>query len=82
MTTLSAVFSNPTGPSYTLGPLKQLHPRNRELGEFLDGPVLAHDDNFRWIVNGGKYSRFDCDTECNVTLARDRDKASPEATQQ
>ena len=72
----SVIFSNPVGPSYALGPLKQLHLRRRVLREFADGPVLAEDTNYRWQVNGGKYSRFDCDTECKVTLARDRDKAS------
>src|SRR5688572_18740397 len=75
MTTFSAVFSNPSGPTYTLGPLKQLYLRGHVVREFHDGPVLAQSDNYRWIVDGGKYSRFDCDTECNVTLARDRDKA-------
>ena len=76
MSTISVVFSNPTGPSYTVSPLKQLHLRGRMLREFHDGPVIARDDNYRWYVEGGQFSRFDCDTECNVTLARDRDKAS------
>src|SRR6478735_8596137 len=76
MATISVVFSNPVGPSYSLGPLKQLHLRGRELREFRDGPVLANDDAYRWTVkDGGKYSRFDCDKECSVTLARDRDQA-------
>ncbi len=74
MPSICAVFSNPTGPSHKLGPFKQLHLRGRELREFPDGPVLAKDDNYRWYVDGGRYSRFDCDTECNVTLSRDRDK--------
>lgn len=76
MTTIRAVFSNPTGPTHTLGPLRQLHLRDRLLREFHDGPVLAEDSNYRWLIDGRKYSRFDCDEECNVTLARDRDQAS------
>lgn len=73
---LEVVFNNPTGSSYTLGPLKQLHLRDCLLREFHDGPVLAKDLNFRWVVNGAQYSRFDCDRECKVTLGRDQDQAS------
>lgn len=75
MTTISVVFSNPVGPSHTAGPFKQLYMRGRALREFADGPILAADNNYRWIVNGARYSRFDCDTQCTVTLARDKDKA-------
>jgi hypothetical protein len=73
---ISVLFSNPAGPSCTLGPFKQLLLHNRNLQEFRDGPILAKDENSRWKVDGGQYSRFDCDTECKVTLARDRDNRS------
>lgn len=76
MKSMHVVFNNPTGPGYTLGPLKQIYLSGRAVREFRDGPVLAEDDNFRWRVNGARYSRFDCDIECNVTLARDRDNAT------
>jgi hypothetical protein len=73
---MNLVFNNPAGPGYTLGPLEQIYLGGRTLREFRDGPVLAEDSNSRWLVNGGRYSRFDCDSECHVTLARDRDNAS------
>ncbi|HXJ09011.1 MAG TPA: hypothetical protein VNH12_05850 [Burkholderiales bacterium] len=70
MAAFTIVFSNPSGPTHTLGPLQQIHLRARshELRELLDGPVLATESKFGWSIKGGKYSRFDCETGCYVTL--------------
>ena len=73
---LNVVFNNPSGASFSLGPLTQLYLRGHELRETSNSPVLAVEEHGRWKTDGGLFSRFDCDVECHVTLTRDRDGAS------
>ena len=69
------MFSNPRGPTYSLGPVSQIHLKNRELRETADGPVLATDTNYRWHTPQGTFSRFDCDARCYAQLSKTGGKA-------
>jgi hypothetical protein len=74
LNSLTVVFSNPVGATYSLGPLSQLYLKDRELRETRGGVVLATDINFRWQTEGGAFSRFDCDIRCYVELERAGDE--------
>lgn len=74
MNSVTVVFSNPTGSNFSLGPLTGVYLQGRELRESRDGAVLATDSNFRWITQGGSFSRFDCDVRCYVQLENGRER--------
>ena len=71
MSPILVTFSNPTGPPLSIGPFTQLFMKKRALREAPDGPVLATSVNLRWEpAGGGRFTRFDCDVRCSVTLEK------------
>lgn len=67
---LDLVFAAPSGPTLMKGPYASFCLQGETLRERIGGPPIAvHEDHY-WLLDGRRYTRFDCDGHLKVYLTR------------